>query len=162
MKCSILAIIALVAAPVFAEYPSFTVTKVDLTQAPSGSIAGRAVAEVEANKIADLAVRQAVQRCRLPPSVFVGNPGNANPGNLDGSCISLNACAGVPGTEAFSGATGCSSGVCCIKRDCAGANSNSACVFPDLAGDTLSPGQAGRFVSGSCPTGLACFQLTRT
>ncbi|KAF2795485.1 hypothetical protein K505DRAFT_335992 [Melanomma pulvis-pyrius CBS 109.77] len=146
MKGLLLAILALVAAPALAESDVAQVTKVDMSQF-SGSITGRAASVIEADDIAQLAARQGVQRCRLPPSVFVGNPGNANPTNLDGTCISLNSCASVSGTEAFSGATGCASGVCCIKRDCAGAGTNSACLYPDLAGDTLQPGQAGAFLS---------------
>ncbi|KAI9706818.1 MAG: hypothetical protein M1820_004789 [Bogoriella megaspora] len=161
MKGIFITILALVAAP--AVMAGVDLSEVDLSQVQkvttenSGSVAARAVAEVEN---AQLEARQNVQFCALPPSVFVGNTGGAEPANLDGSCISLGACNNVGG-EAFTGATGCNSGDCCIKRDCAGANSNSACLNPQLRGDQLSNGQAGRFVNGACPTGLRCFQLTR-
>ena len=176
MKGILIAIFALVAAPALAEVDLSQVYRVTALKS-SGSLSGRAVSKVKAAEDAQLEARQNVQFCKLPPSVFVGNPGGAMPQNLDGmrmsplshfiqlmlflgSCISLGACDSAGG-EAFTGATGCASGDCCIKRDCAGPNSNSACLQPNLAGDPLRPGQAGQFVNGQCPTGLRCFQLTR-
>ncbi|KAI9663855.1 MAG: hypothetical protein M1821_007345 [Bathelium mastoideum] len=161
MKGILIAIFALVAAPALAADVDLSkVYRVTSLTQGSGSVAARAVKEVE-NK--QLAARQNVQFCKLPPSVFVGNPGGAMPANLDGSCISLGACESVGGAEAFTGDTGCATGDCCIKRDCAGPNSNSACLQPNLAGDPLKPGQVGEFVNGvtPCPEGLRCFQLIR-
>ncbi|KAF2239885.1 hypothetical protein EV356DRAFT_562653 [Viridothelium virens] len=160
MKGILITILALVAAPALAAEVDLSRVYKDTGSEFSGSLVARAVQEVKADEPAQLEARQNVQFCKLPPSVFVGNPGGAMPANLDGSCISLNAC-NAAGGEAFTGATGCNSGDCCIKRDCAGPNSNSACLQPNLAGDTLRPGQAGQFVNGACPTGLRCFQLTR-
>ena len=82
MKGLFLSMLALVATSALAEFDVSSVQKVDMS-AFSGSVAGRAVKAVEADAIAKLVARQ-VQRCRLPAGVFVGNPGAANPSNLDG------------------------------------------------------------------------------
>ncbi|KAF4555632.1 Hypothetical protein D9617_2g055950 [Elsinoe fawcettii] len=92
----------------------------------------------------------AVQTCRVSASVIPAGEAQAEtggsiPSNLDGSRISAQACAAVGGQN-FGG--------CCVKNDCAGAGSRSACLVPNLSGDQRFPGS---FVNGACPQGLRCF-----
>ena len=87
MKGILITILALVAAPALAaEVDLSKVYRVTSLTQGSGGIAARAAKEVEN---AALAARQNVQFCKLPPSVFVGNPGGATPANLDGKLTPL-------------------------------------------------------------------------
>ncbi|KAL9111903.1 MAG: hypothetical protein Q9227_003753 [Pyrenula ochraceoflavens] len=153
MKASFIAILALVAAPALAQ-----VDEIAARNPYVGSLAARANEPTEIQSSSDAAAPDAAAAqvfCRLPTSAVSGAPPGA--ANIDGTCIAVNTCF-ADGGRAFTGV--CPSGACCIKNDCAGPNSNSACLLPNLAGDTLRPGQSGRFVNGACPGGLRCFQLT--
>ncbi|PSK56626.1 histidine-tRNA ligase [Elsinoe australis] len=92
------------------------------------------------------------QLCAITGIAIGGNP--ARPANVDGVCLAANTCGNQGGT-AFGNCPG--GGQCCFRFDCAGPNSNSACLNPTLQGD--NPPGPGRFVNGACPQGLRCFQL---
>ncbi|KAF4553938.1 Hypothetical protein D9617_5g068130 [Elsinoe fawcettii] len=92
------------------------------------------------------------QQCRITGITIAGNP--ARPANIDGNCQTTNVCNSVGGIALGNCPGG---GSCCFKFDCAGTNSNSACLNPTLAGD--NPPGPGRFVNGLCPPNLRCFQL---
>ncbi|PNS15489.1 hypothetical protein CAC42_748 [Sphaceloma murrayae] len=92
------------------------------------------------------------QLCAITGITVAGNP--ARPANVDGVCQTTAVC-GNAGGISFGNCAG--GGSCCFKFDCAGRNSNSACLNPSLQGD--NPPGPGRFVNGICPAGLRCFQL---
>ncbi|MCJ1325016.1 hypothetical protein MMC10_001678 [Thelotrema lepadinum] len=120
----------------------------------TGSVAGRAAALADSK----LATRATAAEffCQLPTRDVSGAPANA--ANIDGVCVTVSNCFSNAGARAFTGV--CPGNTdCCIKNDCAGPNSNSACVIPSLPNDPLPPGTSGRFVNGECPEDLACFQL---
>ncbi|KAL9621760.1 MAG: hypothetical protein Q9160_003878 [Pyrenula sp. 1 TL-2023] len=155
MKATFITILALVAAPALAQ-----VGEIAARNPYAGSLAGRAATEVQAPadgaQAEDTnAVGPNIPFCQIPTSAVSGAPAGA--ANIDGTCISVNSCF-AQNARAFTGV--CPSGACCIKNDCAGPNSDSACLLPNLQGDTLRPGQSGRFVNGACPEGLRCFQMT--